>query len=116
MPAVRRLVELWFPVAGPSRPHCHACWVGKLLPQQPRRSKELGPPPTNFGEQVTADHILSRPERSEGVTGDLDPLLIYGRATTWIDCYPAETQSTDDVYNTFINFIGPPQEGKHVNS
>ena len=69
----------------PKNPHCHACQVGKIQPQQSRRPKGLGPPPTQFGEQVTADHILSRSDRSEGITGDLDSLLIYDRATTWID-------------------------------
>ena len=43
-------------------------------------------------------------------------MLIYDRATTWIDCYPVRTQSADDVYNKFINFIGPLQEIKYVHS
>ena len=34
----------------PKNPHCHTCQVGKLQPQQSRRSKGLGPPPVNFGD------------------------------------------------------------------
>ena len=70
----------------------------------------------NFGDQVFADHILSRSDRAQGITGELDALLIYDRGTTWIDCYPVKTQSSDDVYNKIINFIGPLQEVKYVHT
>ena len=100
----------------PKNPYCHACRVGKLQPQQSRRSRGLGPPPTRFGVQVTADHILSRSDRSEGITGELDALLIYDRGTTWIDCYPVKTQSPHDVYTKFLSFIGPLQEVQYVHT
>ena len=97
-------------------PYCHACQVGKLQPQQSRRSKGLGPPPSCFGEQITADHILSRSDRSEGITGELDALLIYDRGTTWIDCYPVKTQGAHDVYTKFLSFIGPLQKVQYVHT
>ena len=100
----------------PKNPHCHTCQVGKPQPQQSRRSKGLGPPPVNFGDQVTADHILSRSDCAQGITGELDALLIYDRGTTWIDCYPVKTQSSDDVYNKFINVIGPLQNVNYVHT
>ena len=31
----------------PKNPRCHACQVGKIQPQQSRRSKGLGPPPNH---------------------------------------------------------------------
>ena len=88
--------------------------MGKTQSQQSRRSKGLGPPPKEFGDQVTADHIISRSARSESVTGALDSLLIYDRATRWVDCYPVRSQGADDVYNRFLQFIGPLQKVKHV--
>ena len=98
----------------PKNKFCKACQCGKIQSQQSRRSKGLGPPPKEFGDQVTADHIISRSARSESITGALDSLLIYDRATRWIDCYPVRSQGANDVYNRFLQFIGPWQKVKYV--
>ena len=98
----------------PKNRFCKACQCGKIQSQQSRRSKGLGPPPKEFGDQVTAYHIISRSARSESVTGALDSLLIYDRATRWVDCYPVRSQGVDDVYNRFLQFAGPWQKIKYV--
>ena len=48
----------------PKNRFCKACQCGQIQSQQSRRSKGLGPPPKEFGDQVTADHIISRSARS----------------------------------------------------
>ena len=76
----------------PKNKYCRACQAGKLHPQRSgRKARGLGPVPTAFGEEVTADHIIARSARSQSVTGDHDALLIYDRATKWVDCYLVRT-------------------------
>ena len=41
-----------------------------------RARDALGVRPALFGEQITADHIVARSERSQGVTGQEDALLV----------------------------------------
>ena len=72
--------------------------------------------PTVFGEEVTADHIIARSARSQSVTGDHDALLIYDRATKWVDCYPVRTQSANDAAYRFLAFKGPKDTIKYCHT
>ena len=78
--------------------------------------KGLGEPPVSFGEETTADHIVSRSERSESVTQELDALVIFDRGTRWIDAFPVRSRTADDVYNCFLNFTGAQQAIKYCYS
>ena len=99
----------------PKHLDCRACMLGNLQPHNTNmKHRGYGPPPTNFGDQVTAYHIYHHSERCQGLSGDIDALLIYGRASTWIDCYPIRSKSADDAYNRFIYFMGPYQQIKYV--
>ena len=93
----------------PKNPYCSTCTRAKMRPKLARRNRGIGPPPEHFGEQVTADHIISRSKWSEGITGDLDAVLIYDRATRWVDSYPVRSKSADDAYNRFQDFTGSKQ-------
>ena len=60
--------------------------------------------PEEFGEQVTADHIISRGELGKSFKKHNDALLLFGRATRYIDCYPVENKSADLSYRAIRDF------------
>ena len=92
----------------PKNKYCRACQAGKLQPQRSgRKDRGLGPVPLAFGDEAIADHIIARSARSQSVTGDHDALLIYDRATKWVDCYPVRTQSASDAAYRSLAFKGP---------
>ena len=72
-----------------------------------RRGSSLGPVPESFGDQVTADHIISRSTASQGLTGEKNALVLLDRATGYIECYPLGTKSSSDTWDAFNEFLGP---------
>ena len=54
----------------PKNKYCPACQRAKMQHKPCRSGSSLGPVPESFGDQVTADHIVSRSEISQGLTGE----------------------------------------------
>ena len=71
------------------------------------RVKHPGPPPTRFGEKLSADHLVSHAERSQSLRGDKHAVICYDRYTTWKGCYPVPTKSGDDSFESLQHFVGP---------
>jgi hypothetical protein len=83
-------------------PWCEACQVAK--PQRKPAKKKTGEPehpPRCFGDQITADHVVANAEKSQGLTGDKDALVIKDRFTKYVEGYPLPTKSADDAYGAF---------------
>ena len=70
--------------------------------------------PEEFGDEITADHVVSNSEESEGITGDKDAVIIGDRSCGWIYGYPVPTKSADDTYASFAHFLGPGMTIRHV--
>ena len=79
----------------PKNPWCAACQKAKMQ-RKPCPGRPLGAVPAAFGDQLTADHIIARSERSQGVTGQEDALLVMDRATKWVDCFPLKDKSAEN--------------------
>jgi hypothetical protein len=58
----------------PKNKWCPACQRAKMQHKACRSGSTLGPVPESFGDQVTADHIVSRSEASQGLTGEKNAL------------------------------------------
>merc|ERR1712026_355265 len=78
-----------------------------LAKRRPHRKGRLGSPPAAFGQQVTADHIVTQDEWDIGVTGERTALVTYDRATGWLDISPLHTKNADDAYHALQHFAGP---------
>ena len=76
------------------------------MQRRPCPSRTLGAVPAHFGDQLTADHVIARSERSQGVTGQEDALLIMDRATKWIDCFPLRDKSAENARLSLLSFAG----------
>jgi len=100
----------------PKNPYCRSCQVAKPQHKPHKRSVGIGPRPTKFGEEITADHIIAESVVSQGMGGHREALVIMDRATRWIDCYPLKTKSWEDAHKSFVDFIGPKQKVELVYS
>ena len=63
------------------------------------------PPPENFGDEVTADHIVSWGD-SIGIDGEEYAVAMLDRATKWIYAYPTASKTTEDTVAAFKEFSG----------
>jgi len=99
----------------PKNPYCDYCQRAKM-PRVHCRVKHGtgGPVPENFGDSVTADHVILNDEESVGIGGMRYLLVIYDRATRWVDAYPLVTKSADDAYACFVDFAGPSRRLGYV--
>ena len=112
----------------PSNPYCEACQIAKMqhVPHGKRKGVELGERPKEFGDQITADHIVVSSEASvgigfvagnEGLTENQTcALVIKDRATGWIGCYPLPNKSAESARNSFVDFLGPNGKAKLVHT
>ena len=91
----------------PKNKHWHACRISKIKTFRDNKRKYYGQPPATFGEQVTADHKMLYTDVSKSTEGALDALMLYDRATRWVECYPVRTQTSADVCNCINHFEGP---------
>ena len=74
----------------PKNPFCKACIRGKTT-RKHARTRQLADMtliPTLFGEQVTADHLVSNRADSQGVEGSAYAVFIFDIAARYLDCYP----------------------------
>ena len=53
----------------PKNFYCDACQQAKMFRRPHGRVKHPGPPPTRFGEKMSADHLVSHAERSQSLRG-----------------------------------------------
>ena len=72
--------------------------------------------PKEFGERITADHLVAHSEDSEGITGDKDAFIIGDLHSEWIYGYPVNSRDTDDTYACFTHFLGPDMVMGHLYS
>ena len=63
--------------------------------------------PTTFGEQVTADHLVSVRVDSQGHDGSKYAVVIYDIATRYRDCFPTGDKDAVDARLAWQQFIGP---------
>jgi len=71
----------------------------------PRRHRSDESRPTEFGEQVTADHMVIS-ESDEGTDGQRAALVVLDRGTDWVQCYPLPNKSRDEAIKAFTHFEG----------
>ena len=61
----------------PMRDDCVHCQIAKTVRRGAYRSQDReAKRPENFGDSPQADHVIANSEASEGITGDLDALII----------------------------------------
>ena len=68
--------------------------------------------PKDFGDIITADHIIIGDAEDESRHGDMTALIIQDRATRWLDCYPAVTKSAANTVKSLQHFVGPQDQVK----
>ena len=88
----------------PKNFYCDACQQAKLYHRPHGRKKNIGPLPTKFGEQLTADHLVAHSEKSQSLHGEKDAIIIFDRATRWKECYPVPTRSGDHTWTASKDF------------
>ena len=89
----------------PKNKYCQACQRAKAQHVAARRGAgDANPKPTRFGQAMTADHLVAQSEKSQGLTGEADALVVFDRGTKWLDCYPMMTRLaiTDFVGRTTV--------------
>jgi len=74
-----------------------------------RRDPEEGP--KEFGEQVTADHIIVG-DADKGRGGERAAVVVLDRATRWFAAYPVPDKSADEAFTCLSHFVGPKAEVK----
>ena len=86
----------------PKNRYCAACMKAKMQKAHCRKKKgeSLGPRPLNFGDQITADHLISKDEASHGIDSQKVAMVILDRATKWIWCDPSAINSTENCIKT----------------
>ena len=62
--------------------------------------------PKEFGEQVTADHIIAQDIVDNSILGDKTALIVMDRATQWIDVFPLLSKSALDTAVALKDFVG----------
>ena len=92
----------------PKNPWCPACQRAKMQRRSCRRVDGPEEPiPPEFGIIVTADHLIAHSEKSMGMTGEQDALVVKDRGTGWLECVPLASKSADDAYLALQDIRGP---------
>ena len=92
-------------------PFCPSCQRSKMQAKAtPDRSKQdRGPPPTKFGEIITADHFIANNELDEGISGERSGVVILDRGTRWIDCFPQADKTAEGAMRALNEFVHPSE-------
>ena len=69
-------------------------------------SKSADPPPTRFGEIVTADHIIASTDEAEGILCERTALGVYDLGATTTDCYALKDKTSDEADAALRDFRG----------
>ena len=95
----------------PMNPFCAECYRAKMQKSQARkksaRGAALGPPPENFGDQVTADSLFAADAESVGLDDDSCALLRLDRGTEYIDAFPMADKTAESCGAALLDFAGP---------
>jgi hypothetical protein len=92
----------------PKNPYCKACSRAKTVARPHRAhapSDGVGPPPEEFGDEVTADYLSVGPEELSW-HGERFALVMYDRATRWLQCFPKLSSSAEHTKEAFLSFMG----------
>ena len=87
----------------PKCPDCPICNQSKIARAHCRRKRRCNgddlPRPKRFGDSITADHMILNEDdalRSEDYTS----LVIYDRATRWMQAFPCKTKNAEESKQT----------------
>ena len=109
----------------PKHPDCYACQQAKMKKVHARRCKEHdGPAPVKFGDQVTADTLVSKNKQSRGECPDITlarklatvaadmthAILFLDEATELMFFAPDARRDVRAARKAFRNFAGPQQK------
>ena len=61
-----------------------------------KKFKEPDREPKCFGEVICADHLICQNERSRGICGERDALVIGDRWSEWISGYPVTARNANE--------------------
>ena len=70
-----------------------------------RRNENPEDAPTVFGEHVAADHLIAQDIGDESIMGEKVGLVVFDRATTWLDCFPLLSKNATDAAVALAEFI-----------
>ena len=92
--------------AGSRRQRATRCQRAKLTAKPcPRRHRPEEMRAFNFGEIVTADHIIIN-EDDAGLRGERTALVIKDRGTKWMECHPLPDKSASVAIQALSHFEG----------
>ena len=95
---------------------CEICQQAKAQNRGHRKSSARAsgptPEPTEFGELITADHLVIADDGQQSRHGDMNALVMQDKATMWIWAYPNPSRHADGVKRAFDNFIGTQKVDK----
>ena len=90
----------------PFNKYCPVCRVAKAQRRPCRRRHIPTIKAVNFGDLVTADHVVAHSERSMGVTRDRNAVIIGDKATGYIEGIPVKTKGRQDTIHAMLQFAG----------
>ena len=67
----------------------------------------LGPCPTQFGDQCTAEKLIMVDEDGEGMNDEPCALLMLDRGTDYVDVFTLKAKTADECHRCFLEFAGP---------
>ena len=84
----------------------HTCQRAKPQRKPCKRNAHVGPVPTAFGEQVTADHIITLDDEARGDEDERHALVVRDRATKWTQCFPVTQKTAEQTLAALRDFRG----------
>ena len=97
----------------PHNPYCDACNRGKMRDKKLFKGAfEARREPTAWLDLVTADHLVSRDGKMQGLTGDRDAIVIKDLYTGIKNVIPVENKSQHSATKGLRYFVGDPTKVK----
>jgi hypothetical protein len=98
----------------PKNPFCDVCSKAKMQAKgaykassKPEKSAdELEEAPKQFGDLITADHIITQASEDQGIDGQKAAIVMHDAATEWLSVYPVQNKSADEAYRAFMDIAG----------
>ena len=88
-------------------PYCASCQRAKHQAKPARRkAKRLEDPPTQFGDIVTSDHMITQSQQDQGTRGETTCMVMLDRATSFIGVYPLASKTAEDAREALGHFLG----------
>mgnify|MGYP003345448369 FL=1 len=89
----------------PKNPHCPVCQAAKMR-HTPARRRTNVEKPKRFGHKVTMDHVYAKSDKMEGITGDVDLLVVYDLATAFVGVYPVKNKTSAAALEAIVQYAG----------